>query len=65
MTKIGQRISDENIRMTKSEVIVRVEEAYALAVKASEMVDVSKSYRHLLQELLKTVESAVRHGMRT
>ena len=29
------------------------------------MVDVAKSYRHLLQELLKTVESAVRHGMRT
>ena len=65
MTKIGQRISDENIRMTESDVIVSVEEAYALAVKASEMVDVAKSYRHLLQELLKTVESAVRHGMRT
>ena len=41
MTKIGQRISDENIRMTESEVIVSVEEAYALAVKASEMVDVA------------------------
>ncbi len=65
MTQIGQRIADENIRMTESEVIVSTDEAYALAVKAREMTDVAKSYEALLQELRKTVESAVRHGMRT
>ena len=65
MTKIGQRIADENIRLTESEVRVKVDEAYAMAVKAREMVDVAKSYETLLQELMKNVESAVRHGMRT
>ena len=65
MTKIGQRIADENIRLTESELRVKVDEAYAMAVKAREMVDVAKSYESLLQELMKNVESAVRHGMRT
>ena len=65
MTKIGKRIADENIRLTESEVRVKVDEAYAMAVKAREMVDVAKSYETLLQELMKNVESAVRHGMRT
>ena len=65
MTKIGQRIADENIRLTEGEVRVKVDEAYAMAVKAREMVDVAKSYETLLQELMKNVESAVRHGMRT
>ena len=65
MTKIGRRIADENVRLTESEVMVKVDEAYAMAVKAREMVDVAKSYETLLQELMKNVESAVRHGMRT
>ena len=65
MTKIGKRIADENIRLTESEVRVKVDEAYAMAVKAREMMDVAKSYETLLQELMKNVESAVRHGMRT
>ncbi|MDD6894241.1 MAG: TolC family protein [Prevotellaceae bacterium] len=65
MTKIGKRIAEENIRLTKSEVTVKVDEAYALAVKACEMVDVAQYYEQLLQELKKNVESAVRHGMRT
>lgn len=65
MTKIGQRIADENIRLTESEVRVKVDEAYAMVVKARELVDVAKSYETLLQELMKNVESAVRHGMRT
>lgn len=65
MTKIGQRMAEENIRLSESDVRVSVDEAYALAVKASEMVDVAKSYERLLVELHKTVESAIRHGMRT
>lgn len=65
MTKIGKHIAEENIRLTQSEVIVKVDEAYALAIKASEMVEVACSYEQLLQELKKNVESAVRHGMRT
>ncbi|MGM9713369.1 MAG: TolC family protein [Prevotella sp.] len=65
MTRIGQRIAGENVRLSESDVRVRVDEAYALAVKAREMAGVSQAYERLLLELQKTVESAVRHGLRT
>ena len=65
MSKIGQSMAGLNVRKTESEVIVATDEAYAMVVKAKEMVKVAESYRAMLDELRSDVESAFRHGMRT
>lgn len=65
MSKIGVNMATENIRLTESEVIVNVDEAYFLAVKAKEMHKVAQSYRSLLDELQKNVQGAVNHGLAT
>ncbi len=65
MSKIGQQIATSNVRLSESEVIVKTDEAYAMAVKALEMGKVARKYKDLLDELYKNVESAVRHGMKT
>ena len=64
MTKIGTKIAQLNERLTASEVILETENAYALLVKAQEMSKVAESYHAVLDELLKVVESAHRHGLK-
>lgn len=65
MAKIGKQMASQNIRLSRSEVIMKTDEAYALAVRAKELGKVARSYKQTLDELLKNVESAVRHGMKT
>lgn len=65
MSKIGEEIAEQNITLTRSQVIVQTDEAYMNAVKAKEMIGVAQSYKSVLDELYKNVESAVRHGMKT
>ena len=65
MAKIGKDMAALNVSLTESEVIVKTEEAYFLAVKAKEMIQVVGKYKELLQELMKNVESAVGHGLKT
>lgn len=65
MAKIGKDMAALNVSLTESEVIVKTEEAYFLAVKAKEMIQVAGKYKELLQELMKNVESAVGHGLKT
>lgn len=65
MAKIGKDMAALNVSLTESEVIVGTEEAYFLAVKAKEMIQVAGKYKELLQELMKNVESAVGHGLKT
>lgn len=65
MAQIAGKMADENMRLAESEVRVAVDEAYALALKAREMVAVAKSYETSLVELRRIVESAVRNGVRT
>lgn len=65
MATIGTAMASENIRLTESQVILQTDEAYMQAIKASELADVARSYKKLLDELYKNVESAVRHGLRT
>ena len=65
MSKIGVNMAQENIRLTESEVRVKTDEAYYLAVQAKELGDVARSYKSLLDELKKNVEVAFRHGMST
>lgn len=65
MAQIGQSIARSNIRLTEAQVIMKTDEAYMQAVKAQQMLDVAKSYKTLLDELMKNVEAAVRHGLKT
>lgn len=64
MSRIGQQIATSNVRLSESEVIIKTDEAYSMAVKALELGKVARKYKDLLDELYKNVESAVRHGMK-
>ena len=65
MSKIGQQMAADNITLTRAQVILRTDEAYVQAVRASQLANVAHHYKSLLDELKKNVESAVRHGLRT
>ena len=61
----GAEMASENTRLTESQVLVKTDEAYMQAVEARQLADVARSYKQLLDELLKNVESAVNHGLKT
>ena len=65
MSKIGEQIASQNVRLTESEVIVETDNAFINAVKAKEMCKVASKYNETLTELLKNVEGAYKHGMKT
>ena len=65
MAKRGAEMANENIRLTESQVIVQTDEAYMQAVLARQLAEVARSYKQLLDELQKNVESAVNHGLKT
>ncbi len=65
MSKIGRDIATLNIALTQSDIIVQTEEAYFLAIRAKEMIQVANKYKELLQELMKNVKSAFEHGLKT
>lgn len=51
-------------KLTETEVIVAADRAYAQVVKAQEMARVAQTYKELLEELLRNVQSAVKHGLK-
>lgn len=65
ISQIGEQMASLNKSLTEDQVIVETDEAYALVIKAKEMINVANKYKDLLTELNKNVESAVRHGMKT
>ncbi len=65
MSKIGTEIARQNKRLTESEVIVETSKAYATVVRCKELIQVATSYNTLLKELMRSVESAKKHGMKT
>ena len=64
MSKLANNIYRQNKRLTESEIVVATSKAYANMVKAGELLKVANSYNSLLTELLRTVESAYRHGVK-
>jgi len=54
-----------NENLTATEVILETDQAYALMVKAQEMNKVAESYHAVLQELMKNVQSAYKHGLKS
>lgn len=65
LSKLGVEIAQQNERLTKTEVIVSTDNAYANAVKAAELEKVAVKYHDALQELYRNIESALRNGMAT
>lgn len=61
----GADMAVENLRLTESQVLLRTDEAYMQAIRARQLADVARAYKQLLDELMKNVESAVRHGLKT
>lgn len=64
MAQLGVQMAQAGRTLTATEVIQQTDEAYAQTVKAREMKEVARSYRQLLDELMKSVESAHRHGLK-
>lgn len=64
MAKIGSEMAWQNKRLTEAEVIVNTSRAYAEVVRTKELIQVATAYHNLLTELMRTVESARKHGMK-
>lgn len=64
MAQTAARMAEKNEALTESNVILQTDQAYSLLVKAQEMQKVAQSYHEVLEELLKNVESAYRHGLK-
>ena len=64
MSKLGVDVARLKHRLTAQEVVVETDKAYALLVRANEMKKVAVSYNDVLQELIKVVENAHKHGLK-
>ena len=65
MTRLGKQMAQLNENLTATEVILETDQAYALMIKAQEMNKVAESYHAVLQELMKNVQSAYKHGLKS
>ena len=65
MATLGKQMAQLNENLTATEVILETDQAYALMVKAQEMSKVAESYHAVLQELMKNVQSAYKHGLKS
>lgn len=64
MATLGKQMAQLNETLTATEVILETNQAYALMVKAQEKNKVAQSYNAVLQELMKNVQSAYKHGLK-
>ena len=65
MATLGKQMAQLNENLTATEIILETDQAYALMVKAQEMNKVAESYNTVLQELMKNVQSAYKHGLKS
>lgn len=65
MQRLGSEIAAQNVKLTEQEVIVATSKAYANVVRANQMLGVAKAYNQLLVELMRNVEKAKRHGLKS
>ncbi len=65
MAQLGDEMSRHNLRLTQTEVLVEADKAYAACVRTELLTKAAQSYLATLNELYRTVESAVRNGMAT
>lgn len=65
MAKISNEIAGINKRLTEADIILETSRAYAEVVRTKELMQVAVSYNNLLNELMRTVEKAWKHGMKS
>lgn len=65
MSKIAAEMAEVDKKRAENEVIYKTDNAYTLVVKAQELCKVANAYKLLLEELLKNVESAFKHGLKS
>lgn len=65
MSKLGIQIATDNIRLTEEETILHTDEAYYTLLHTQELRKVAQAYKTLLDELMKNIQAAQHHGMRT
>lgn len=65
LSKLGVEIAEQKERLTRSEVILATDRAYAAAVKARELEKVAEKYNEALAELYRNIDAALRQGMAT
>lgn len=65
MSKLGKQMAQLNETMTMTDIILQTDEAYTLMIKAQEMNQVAQSYHTVLVELMKNVQSAYKHGLKS
>lgn len=65
MATLGKQMAQLNESLTSTDIILETDQAYALMIKAQEMNKVAESYHAVLQELMKNVQSAYKHGLKS
>ncbi|WP_106828730.1 TolC family protein [Parabacteroides pacaensis] len=65
MALIGKDISQLNIAYTRTDMLVKTDEAYWQLVKVKEMLLSARKYREVIDELLKNVSDACEIGMKS
>lgn len=65
MAKTGEEIAGENIRMSRSQVIVEADQAYWQLLRVEEQVLAAAKYCDVVKSLLKNLENAQTVGMAT
>lgn len=65
MATLGKQMAQLNENLTSTDIILETDQTYALMIKAQEMNKVAESYHAVLQELMKNVQSAYKHGLKS
>lgn len=65
MATLGKQMAQLNENLTSTDIILETDQAYALMIKAQEMNKVAESYHAVLQELMKNIQSAYKHGLKS
>lgn len=65
MSRIGERIANNNVRYNRSEVFAETDRAYWQLLRVEEQLKAAEAYRDAVEELLKNVENARNTGMVT
>lgn len=65
MAKVGEDIAVENVRLTRSEVLLETDQAYWQLLRVEEQVLAAQKYREVVKELVNNLKDAESVGMST
>lgn len=65
MAKVGEDIARENIRLSRSDMLLQTDQAYWQVVRIGEQASAALKYREVVKELVKNLQDAQTVGMTT